>query len=134
MPEDVHALALKDGRYSPEAFRFLFEALEQAVRLTGRDKAQGQERHVSGREVLESLRVLSLESFGPLGAHVWRRWGIRTTLDWGRVVFLLVEAGLLRRQDSDTLEDFRGSYELDEALASAYQPLLPSNLDPLREG
>jgi uncharacterized repeat protein (TIGR04138 family) len=133
LPDEIHALAIQDGRYAPEAFRFLFEALEHAVQHTGREQSEGTARHVSGREVLDSLRRLALETFGPLGAEVWRRWGIRSTLDWGRVVFLLVDAGLLRRQDSDTLEDFRDGYDLDTELAAAYQPQIPASLDPLRE-
>jgi len=133
LPDEICALALKDGRYAPEAYRFLFEALEQAVRTSGREQAEGVARHVSGREVLDSLRRLSLDVFGPLGAQVWRRWGVHSTLDWGRVVFVLVEAGLLRRQDSDTLEDFRDGYDLDAELALAYQPALPAALDALHE-
>ena len=31
---------------------------------------------------------------------------MRETIDWGRIVFLLVEEGKLNRQDSDTIDDF----------------------------
>lgn len=133
LPDDIHALAIQDGRYAPEAFRFLFEALEQAVRESERERPEGGARHVSGQQVLDSLRRLALDTFGPLGAEVWRRWGIQSTLDWGRIVFLLVDAGMLRRQDSDTIEDFRDGYDLDAELVTAYQPALPESLDPLRE-
>ena len=36
--EVVRKLALEDGRYSVEAFEFIFESLEPAVRLAGREK------------------------------------------------------------------------------------------------
>ena len=49
MQDPVRALALKDGRYSPEAFRFLFDSLDAAIRLAGKENAEGAARHVSAR-------------------------------------------------------------------------------------
>jgi uncharacterized repeat protein (TIGR04138 family) len=122
-------LALKDGRYSPEAFRFLFEALPVAVKLAGRADAVDQERHVTGQEVLAGLREHALALFGPLSKAVWRSWGIRATLDWGHVVFLLVENGHLRRQESDTLEDFRHGFDFEAELVRAYRVPLGAELE-----
>ena len=99
MRDQLRQLALRDGRYAPEAFRFLFESLEHAVRLAGKEGAQGSERHVTGQELLAGLREHALESFGPLAAHVWRSWRIQSSVDWGRIVFLLVDQELLRRKD-----------------------------------
>jgi uncharacterized repeat protein (TIGR04138 family) len=118
-------LALKDGRYSPEAFRFLFEALPHAVRLAGKEKAEGTERHVTGQEVLAGMRAHAGQIFGPLAAAVWRSWGVRETLDWGRIVFLLVDNGLLNRQESDTIDDFRAGFDFDEVFVRQYEVNLP---------
>jgi uncharacterized repeat protein (TIGR04138 family) len=118
-------LALKDGRFSPEAFRFLFESLPHAMRLSGKENAEGAERHVTGQEVLEGMRVHAEQLFGPLAAAVWRSWGVRETLDWGKIVFLLVENGLLNRQDSDTIEDFRAGFDFDEVFVRRYRVPLP---------
>jgi uncharacterized repeat protein (TIGR04138 family) len=125
MNEALRKLALSDGRYSPEAFRFLYESLEYALRLTGREQAEGTDRHVSGREVLEGMRACATQQFGPLAAHVWRAWGVRETLDWGRIVFLLVEHGMLKRQDGDKLEDFSGNFDFDQAFEKSYRPQVP---------
>jgi uncharacterized repeat protein (TIGR04138 family) len=126
--ESLRKLALKDGRYSTEAFLFLFESLDQAVQLAGREKAEGADRHVSGQELLAGLRHNASEVFGPLAAEVWRAWGIRDSLDWGRIVFLLVESGLLNRQENDTLDDFRQGFDFDEVFVDAYQPRFPAEL------
>jgi uncharacterized repeat protein (TIGR04138 family) len=129
--DPLRKLALKDGRYAPEAFQFLYESLDHAVRLAGREQAEGGERHVSGRELLAGLRAHALELFGPLAAPVWRAWGVRETLDWGRIVFLLVDAGLLNRQESDTIEDFRDVFDLEAELARGYVTrLAPDVLQP----
>ena len=125
MNEALRKLALSDGRYSPEAFRFLYESLEHALRLAGREHAEGVERHVSGQEVLAGMRACALEQFGPLAAQVWRAWGVKETLDWGRIVFLLVEHGMLKRQDGDKLEDFSDNFDFDRAFELGYRPQVP---------
>jgi uncharacterized repeat protein (TIGR04138 family) len=122
--DKLRAIALRDGRYSPEAFYFLFEALEVAVKLAGKDELQGSARHVTGREVLSGMREHAIQLFGPLAGHVWRSWGIHSTLDWGRIVFVLVDESLLRRQDEDRLEDFGDGFDFDDAFVESYKPKL----------
>jgi uncharacterized repeat protein (TIGR04138 family) len=125
MDDPLRTLALEDGRYSPEAFRFLFESLETAVRLAGKENVEGPDRHVTGQEVLVGLRELAQRSFGPLAAQVWRSWNVHTSMDWGRIVFLLVDNGLLNRRDSDTVEDFREGFDFDEVFVAGYEPEVP---------
>lgn len=122
----MRELARKDGRYSPEAFRFLFDSLEVAIRVAGKENEEGAARHVTGQEVLAGMREHALRTFGPLAAGVWRSWGVRETLDWGRIVFLLVEAGLLNRQETDTIEDFRDGFDFEEVFVRRYTPSLGS--------
>jgi len=128
LSDPLRKLALKDGRYAPEAFQFLYESLDQAVKLAGRETAEGQERHVTGQELLAGMRAHALEVFGPLAGHVWRAWGVRETLDWGRIVFLLVEEGLLNRQETDSIEDFRDGFDFDAAFLRGYKPVLAPDL------
>ena len=128
MEDPVRILALEDGRYSPEAFRFLFESLEFAIRLAGKEEQKGPERHVSGQEVLSGMREYGIELFGPLAAQVWRSWGVRETIDWGHIVFLLVEAGMLNRQDSDSIEDFRSGFDFDRVFVEDYELQVPGEL------
>jgi uncharacterized repeat protein (TIGR04138 family) len=75
------------------------------------------------------MREHALRTFGPLAAEVWRSWGVRETLDWGRIVFLLVEAGLLNRQETDTIEDFREGFDFEEVFVRRYTPSLGSLKD-----
>ncbi len=128
MSDPLRKLALKDGRYAPDAFQFLYESLDQAVKLAGREAAEGTERHVTGQELLAGMRAHALEVFGPLAGHVWRAWGVEETLDWGRIVFLLVEEGLLNRQETDSMEDFRDGFEFDDAFERGYKPVLAPDL------
>jgi len=99
----------------------LFESLSVAVKLAGRDGAEGTARHVTGQEVLAGLRAHAIELFGPLARAVWSSWGVRETLDWGQIVFLLVDNKLLSRQESDTIEDFRGGFDFEQELVRDYR-------------
>lgn len=128
MKDPLRKLALRDGRYAPEAFTFLYESLEHAVRLAGRDAAEGSARHVSGQELLNGMREYARELFGPLAGEVWRRWGVKESLDWGRIVFLLVEENLLNRQDSDSIQDFAHGFDFDEYFVRGYEPKLPPEI------
>ena len=133
MSDPLRQVALRDGRYSPEAFRFLFESLDTALKLAGKEEAEGGDRHVSGQEVLAGMRQNALDSFGPLAAHVWRSWGVRETIDWGRIVFLLVDEGLLKRQEGDRVEDFEAGFDFDQVFVEGYRTELPKSLDPRAE-
>lgn len=128
MSDPLRRLALKDGRYAPEAFQFLYESLEHAVKLAGREGAEGSQRHVSGQELLAGMREHAREVFGPLAGEVWRAWGVKESLDWGRIVFLLVEEGMLNRQENDSIEDFKPGFDFDEAFVADYRPRLPPEL------
>jgi uncharacterized repeat protein (TIGR04138 family) len=132
--EQLRKLALADGRYSPEAFRFLFESLDHALRLAGRENAQGTSRHLDGREVLAGMRACATELFGPLAAQVWRSWGVNSSLDWGRIVFLMVDAGLLKRQETDSIDDFGDGFDFDEVFVERYQPTLPPTMEAGEHG
>jgi len=130
----VRKLALKDGRFAPDAFEFLFESLEPAVQRAGKGEAQGSDRHITGQELVVGLRQEAQRLFGPLAAHVWRTWGVHRTLDWGHIVFLLVEEGLLNRRDSDSIDDFREGFDFDEFFVENYRFELPAEIGPAPAG
>lgn len=107
---------------------FLFDALDKTVKAAGRDADASASRHVSGQELLEGMRVHAARTFGPLAAQVWRTWGVKSTMDWGQIVFNLVENELLRRQDTDSIDDFKDGYDFDDAFVTSYVPTLPTEL------
>lgn len=46
-----------------------------------------------------------------------RRWGVRSTEDFGIMVYALIERGEMRNSPEDSFEDFRGVFDFDEAFA-----------------
>jgi len=47
-------------------------------------------------------------------------WGIRETADVGKMVFALVDCGVLIRQDDDALEDFEEVFDFEDAFERNY--------------
>ncbi len=109
-----------DTRYSPEAYLFLNEGL--AATLKDVQEREGKYRQVSGAELADGLRRHALEQFGPLAMTVLDRWGVRTTRDFGEIVFALLGLGLLGKTDDDKIEDFDNLYDFDKAFRAPFRP------------
>jgi len=108
-------LTRRDPRYRPEAYHFMFEALDYTLSIRGATR-----RHVSGPEIMDGVRRLALEQFGFMARSVFRHWGISRTDDFGEIVFNLIRADLLQKTADDRKEDFFGLYEFEEAFDQAF--------------
>ena len=109
-------LILQDGRYSLGAFEFLHNGLETVVqRIHGDKPSEPGQRHVTGAELCRGLRDLAIERWGPLARAVLRRWRINTTMDFGHMVYLLVNNGFMHKTEEDSVEDFRDVFDFEEA-------------------
>jgi uncharacterized repeat protein (TIGR04138 family) len=114
LPEAVREIRLRDGAYREEAYYFLLEALEFTI--AGLKKR----RHVDGRELLDGVRRLALVRFGPTSRMVFEHWGVRKTDDFGRIVFQLIDAGVLSKTETDSPEDFAGVYDFKTEFEDRY--------------
>lgn len=110
------------GLYPPEAFAFIQKGLNHTVqKLHGKKKDPKASRHVTGQDLCEGLREVALNEWGRLARAVLRRWNITSTLDFGRIVFALVDAGLMQKTEDDTLEDFRNVFDFRIAFENEYR-------------
>ena len=113
--ESILQIVRKDGRYGPQAYYFIFDALDFTI------QRMRKVRHVTGRELLECIRQYATENFGFLARTVLAEWGITQTRDFGEIVFNLVEAGLLSRTDKDTIKDFEGVFDFGAAFEDEFR-------------
>jgi uncharacterized repeat protein (TIGR04138 family) len=104
----------RDGRYHERAYVFVLAALEYCQR---RRKVRG---HISGEELAHSCRDFALEQFGLTARTVLSHWGVDSTEDIGRIVFVLIDVGLLLRHPSDRIEDFGAVYDFAQAFEGEY--------------
>lgn len=104
------------GEYPPAAYLFIQEGLRYTCdRLHEDSTVEDASRHVSGQELCLGLRDYAITEYGLLARTVLRSWGIERTRDFGVLVFAMVEAGLLRKTEEDSIEDFDAAYDFDEA-------------------
>jgi len=118
----IEELVRSDRRYAAEAYQYVFDALDYVIQHPS-CRASGS-RHVTVTELLEGLRRLGLELFGPLARAVFENWGVYSTEDFGEIVFKLIENDLLNQGDHDRKEDFRGGFDFREAFEEGYRPVL----------
>ncbi len=115
-PEAMTQLILTDGRYPLDAFEFLHEGLELASRSQyGEEPAAPGQRHVSGAQLCQALRDHAIGRWGPLAPTVLNHWNIGATLDFGHMVYLLVDNGFMQKTAEDNLDDFRDVFDFAPA-------------------
>jgi uncharacterized repeat protein (TIGR04138 family) len=117
----IQELVRQDPRHPREAYHFVFAGLARAQQMRSAEVGSaGGRQHVRGPELLEALRDLALDEFGPLAYRVLCAWNIRRTEDFGRLVFSLIGAGLLSGTPEDSLVDFADGYEFTSAFVDPF--------------
>ena len=115
--EKIRELVRDDPRYRAEAYLFTLEALNFTLEEM---KKAGHEGHIDGKQLLHGMRNYGCRLFGYIGRAVFNEWGITETSDFGEIVFRLVDAQLLSKQDTDSKADFDGVYDLSTAFEDEY--------------
>jgi uncharacterized repeat protein (TIGR04138 family) len=114
--DDVMArIRSRGGRYHERAYLFVLATIEF---LQSRLEVR---RHVSGQELAWACRDFAHQQFGLLAPHVLAHWGMTRTEDIGRIVFTLVEVGLLVTQPGDQESDFEAVYQFADAFGNTYE-------------
>lgn len=88
--------------YKRGAYFFVYETLAYAA-----NKLQLPENaHIGAKEIIQGMKSFAIESFGPMAKEVLNNWGIMECKDLGAIVDQLVEFGVLRKSESDSIDDF----------------------------
>jgi uncharacterized repeat protein (TIGR04138 family) len=104
----------RGGRYNERAYLFLLGTIEF---LQSRLEVR---RHVTAVELAWACRDFALQQYGLLAPVVLAHWGITRTDDLGRIVYTLVEVGLLVTQPGDDESDFNAVYQFTDAFGESY--------------
>ena len=123
----VENIVQREKRFDPGAYFLLKDALDFTLKRTREES--GEERHVSGEELIYGFRDYAIQEFGPMAHTLLREWGVHTCSDVGDMVFELIEEGMFGKQDSDTREDFADHYDFDEAFRHPYLPTKSPELE-----
>ena len=110
------------GLYPIEAYEFVHNGLGYTVnKLHGNQTDPKASRHVSGRDLCDGLREYALAKWGLMARTVLSRWNIRKTYDFGRIVFAMVDNGLMQKTDDDSIDDFRDVFDFKTAFDAGYR-------------
>ena len=120
LARSVEQVAGDLAAYPPEAFAFVQQGLAWTVKALHQQRPPGASRHVTGQELAEGLRQVASHKWGKLARTVLERWRITGTFDFGRIVYAMIEAGLLAKTDSDVIDHFRDVYDFEQAFEVEY--------------
>jgi uncharacterized repeat protein (TIGR04138 family) len=129
--KSVTAITLKDRRYKEDAYYFINEAVIFSAEYFSKPEF-GTSKHLSGPELLDGIREFTLSEFGPMAAAVLNKWGLKTTLDIGHVVFNLIDEGVLSASPEDKLGDFSEVYDFQSAFIEPFEAE-NENPEPLKK-
>ena len=124
--DDLAGVLARDSRYSIHAYAFIFEAIEHSKTLVSRaqPRVKGRRsraaRHVTGRQLCEGACALALSHYGLLAKVVLQQWGVRSTSDFGDIVYNLIRSGDLEKTPADSRADFNDLFDLDDALSGDF--------------
>ena len=116
MKESLEQIAIVDGRYSPMAVKYVYEGLGYAVK-----ELIDEPTHVNGPTLCEGLRRLARDKWGRLAILVLSSGGIRTTRDFGEIVYLMIENGWMTAQETDMIEDFDDVFDFDTVFETQFK-------------
>lgn len=120
---DWSAIRERAAQFPEEAFQFVREGLAYTSKMVhGEQRCRHADehdpkRHVTGQQLCMGLKRLGMERYGQLAKAVLGRWGIRRTEDFGIIVYALIDRSELRQCERDSLDDFKGVFDFDEAFA-----------------
>ena len=106
MKKNIEQIAREDSRYHHQAVKFVYEGLTYTAK-----KATTEPKHVSGQTLCEGLRKLAIKKWGRLAMLVLNTWGVKTTRDFGEIVWLMIRNKWMSAQPTDSIEDFNNVYD-----------------------
>lgn len=125
----MERLLRRDTRYKIEAYVFVRDALAYAHRTLSIQEAEAAEeedaRHLSGQQLCEACRLFALDQYGYLARIVLASWGLKSTSDFGEVVYNLIEIKHMRKSETDRREDFDNVYSFEDAFEPKFELLSP---------
>ena len=128
MPEEnfllLEAIA-QDNRYPIDAYQFVREAVayaddneelgEYTYELSPGEnsRAASQERHLTGQQLCESIRLYAINQFGYMARVVLKNSGIMQTSDFGDSVYNMIDVGIMKKSPLDHRNHFDSVYTFD---------------------
>jgi|SRR3972149_2578035 len=116
MKKNLEQIAKEDGRYNPHAIKFVYEGLGYTVK-----KVTAEPKHVSGQTLCEGLKKLAINKWGRLAMLVLNIWGVKTTRDFGEIVYLMIKQKWMSAQPTDSIDDFSDVFDFETTFKDQFE-------------
>jgi uncharacterized repeat protein (TIGR04138 family) len=116
MKKNLEEVAREDGRYHPQAVKFVYEGLGYTAK-----KLAGEPGHINGQSLCEGLRRLAVEKWGRLAMPALNSWGVKTTRDFGEIVYLMIKHKWMSAQPTDSIDDFNDVYDFKTVFKDKFE-------------
>lgn len=121
MKETLEQIAGQDGRYDVRALKFVYEGLATTIEKLRRDEDAEHPRHIAGQELAWGLAEAAMQRWGRLAMMVLQRWGVRTTRDFGEIVYLMIAREWMTSQETDSIDDFNTVFDFETVFERDYR-------------
>ena len=106
MKKNLEKIAREDNRFSPQALKFVYEGLGYTAKKNLTEPA-----HITGQTLCKGLKQLALEKWGRLAMLVLNTWNIKTTRNFGEIVYLMIKHKWMSAQPTDSIDNFNDVYD-----------------------
>lgn len=120
MKLSIEQIAELDRRYSLRAIKFVYEGLSYTIKRRTEETSTGQPSHVSGRQLCLGLAEYAAVKWGRLSKVVLNYNGVRTTRDFGEIVYLLISNSWLSARPEDSVTDFDDVYDFEQVFEKSF--------------
>lgn len=126
----LYRIVENDPRYSLDAYLFVRESLAYAADCMELDfyeavSQQGTqakaERHLTGQQLCEAIRLYAINQFGLMARIVLKNWGIESTSCFGDIVYNMIRAGIMKKSDHDQRSHFDEVYQFEDAFQNQFE-------------
>ena len=120
--KNLEQIAALDSRYSIGMIKFVHHGLGLTVEQLHGDVAEElRSPHITGRELCLSLANLGVKNWGRLAKVVLNYGGIKTTRDFGEIVYLLIRHNWMCARPEDSIEDFDNIYNFENVFEKNFK-------------
>ncbi len=134
----------EDTRFKLDAYQFIRESLQfahenlelldangdsideaavgdETLLEGGQTEGHVRSKHVTGQQLCEACRRYGADQYGYMAKMVLASWGIKSTSDFGELVYNLIGIEQMKKSDTDRREDFDDAYSFDEAFEPKFE-------------
>lgn len=115
----------RDPRYHPQAYDYVLTVVSEIMQEDAQTNPDAPPCHISGAQLAHTIGEDLIYDYGPMARSVLREWGVKSTMDFGNIVYNLIAEGMLSASEGDRPEDFKDVYDFHEAFDAPYEPPFP---------